>query len=63
MIVVGVMTSTASAQRFGGGGLAPGSTVYGDGMRGEGVFLNGLGQYNLSTAMANSTVDPDRLAQ
>jgi hypothetical protein len=50
-----LMASSASAQYgygFGMGGA--GSTVYGDGMRGEGIFLMGLGMYNLNTAQAYS---------
>jgi len=54
------LSGEVHAQGFGGfnrgmgGGLAPGSTVQGDALRGEGVFLMGAGYYNLNTAMANS---------
>ncbi len=47
----------ASAQFFGGnrgGGLAAGSTPQGDILRGQGIAAMGMGQFNLSTAMANS---------
>jgi hypothetical protein len=37
-----------------GGGFGAGSTAIGDVARGQGLFLMGLGQYNLSTAMAGS---------
>src|SRR4051812_3028759 len=53
---VALMASSASAQGFGYGfGMGgAGSTVYGDAMRGEGIFLNGLGLYNYNTAVAYS---------
>jgi hypothetical protein len=45
----------APAQGYrGGGGIGPGSTVQGDILRGEGIAALGMGQYNLSTAMATS---------
>jgi hypothetical protein len=50
-----LMPGSASAQFFGRGGFGgAGSTVQGDILRGEGIAAWGFGQYNLSTAIANS---------
>jgi hypothetical protein len=57
IVVVGASSSggTASAQFGGrGGGFGGGSTVQGDILRGQGMAAWGMGQFNLSTAMANS---------
>jgi hypothetical protein len=60
LIVAGSMSSPVRAQVFGngnrggGGGIGPGSTVYGDAARGAGIMAMGMGQYNLTTAMAHS---------
>jgi len=50
---LGLGPAGARAQFFGGRG-GGGSTVQGDILRGEGTYLMGLGQFNLSTAMAGS---------
>jgi hypothetical protein len=55
LIVLAVPGAAARAQFFGrGGGIGPGSTVQGDILRGEGIFLNGAGLYNYYTANANA---------
>ena len=61
-IAIGVLTllaalaTDARAQVWGrtGGWVGHGSTVQGDILRGEGVFLNGLGNYYVDTAVAGS---------
>lgn len=51
MVLLGLLTSTARAQYFGGTG---GSTIAGDYLRGLGFAATGMGIYNYDTAMANS---------
>jgi hypothetical protein len=53
-VSLGIWPGEAQAQYYGRGGIGAGSTVQGDILRGEGIYLIGLGQYNLSSAMAAS---------
>jgi hypothetical protein len=56
-LILALSADGARAQflgRYGYGGLAPGSTVQGDILRGEGVFLAGAGSYLFNEARATS---------
>ena len=56
LILVLCAARPAQAQR--GNGIGPGSTAPGDILRGEGIFLNGLGNYELNSARGRS-IDND----
>ena len=60
-LALGLITSPAEAQFFGGGFWGEGfgvGTPQGDMARGEAMFAMGMGRYNLETAQANS-IDAD----
>ncbi len=57
LVVFGRATTSHAQGRF-GGGIGPGSTAPGDILRGEGIYLNGLGNQQLKSAMGRS-IDND----
>ena len=62
-LVLGLTTSTANAQFFGGGFWGEGfggGTPQGDMARGAGIYAMGMGRYNLETAQADA-IDADTL--
>jgi len=58
VLVVGSGNTSHAQRRIGGGGIGPGSTAPGDILRGEGIYLNGLGNYELNSARGRS-IDND----